>query len=454
MFCFRNVTKILLLSLLCCLPLCFGNVEYVGATLPRVSEKVIADSEEPFSRRIYSYDVQVDSFGDIHIIYSKPSSGRKANIYYVRRIGGTWQPQILVSSNGFFDNKCTYLLVGSDNILHVSYIKDEGSSEGMYYRTINNGIIGPERFVYGGGWWGRMQLGGNGYPVFVRGGTEWPDVTSRMVMHTTTDGATWDTTYLDLPPATKYQICDFIISDGTYHISYGDSQHKKFVWSNKAMTEKVWDVFHDLHYVSSNDGTNWTHHLIDNSQTLRNIEFWTKMVLDEGRPLIAMYKYAEYGNKFNRGTSARLSEWTGSNWKHKIITNQIYPDTSEGMGVGLAVVAPGDYFGAWDFSPSYPQILPGSSRGNTAMRRSGAKDDWSNVSQLDPFSLEGKARLRARDGKLYFLALGDYTDTKLYFREFSISVLETFLPSQSSFVGEGVNPALSVVLNLLLLGDK
>lgn len=446
-----NILKNFLL-LFCSLALLVASAHFAQATVPTTSSVVIADSEEPFARRIYSYDIKVDDQGNVHIVYSKPTSGRKSNVYYAQRINGTWMPHVLVTADAYSDNKCTFIEIRKDGTVFVCFTKDVGSNTGMYFKTIVNGVVGAEKFVYEGGWWGRMQLADNGSPFFVSGGADWPNPTSRLILYTTSDGTTWDANYLNLPSVTKFQIGDFLYEDGVYHITYGGSEHQKLAWNNKAMTEKVMDTFHDLHYVTSTNGVDWDHHLIDNSRTLRNIEFWTKLVLDEGRPLIAMYKYNEYGNKFNRGTAAQLSEWTGSSWIHKIITNQIYPDTNEGMGVGLVVNAPGDYFGAWDFSPSYPQIIPGSPRGNTGMRRSGENGRWENVVQLDPFSLEGRAKFQAHNGSIFFLALGDYTNTKLYFREFSVTTLNTILPSLTPWTpGQGsatnILPAVGLLLN-------
>ncbi|MDW7773257.1 MAG: hypothetical protein SCH71_10245 [Desulfobulbaceae bacterium] len=397
----------------------------VDAALPTLESRIISYSLESFDRRIYSYDMEIDAKGDVHIVYSKPYSDRKANIHYVRRIGGAWQPEILLTPDGYRPSGSTFLDIGSDNRIHVCYIKDEGTtppSESLNYLVIDDGtVVKSETYVDGGGFHTRMQLDNNGYPVFVRGAH--PGGVAKLALLTTTDGLTWDKSFLNLTQVPKFRLADFEYNNGTYHITYGDSAYTKLVWNGSVMTQKINGTFHDFYYITSRDGVNWTEHVIDNSHTLFEMEFWTALELVDDRPLIAMYKFAEYGNVYNRGTSVKLSEWSGSSWIHKIITNRIYADTSEGMGVGLAVNGPGDYFGAWDFSPSYPQILPPSSAGNTAMRRSGPLNDWSPIAQLDSFSLEGRARLRIFGGKLYFLALGDYTDPKLNFREYNIADL-------------------------------
>ncbi len=426
----------------------------VEAALATSESRIISDSQELFNRRIYSYDMGIDSNGDVHIVFSKPYSDRKANIYYVRRISGTWQSNILLTPDGFRPSGSTFLVIGSDDRVHICYIKDEGASESLYYQVINNGVVVKnETFVDDGGWHSRMQLDENSYPIFVRGGKKWPEPPSRLILLTTTDGATWDKSYLNLTPVTKFRLADFVYANGTYHITYGDSAYTKEVWDGKGMTTRIDGTFHDFYYITSQDGTNWDEHAIDTSHTLYELEFWTALVLVEGRPLIAMYKYAEYGNRYNRGTSARLSEWTDSSWTHKIITKQTYPDTSEGMGVGLVVNASGDYFGAWDFSPdnTHDDDFRGP-RGNIALARSGPKKDWTPKVQVDPFSLEGRTRLRIHGGKLFFLALGDFVDSKLFYREYNISELNKVLPPPTGFPpsGSGGGTSLPAVFHMLL----
>lgn len=428
------------------------------AALPTMSAFVVADSEESFARRIYSYDIQIDSKDNVHIIYSKPVTSDRSYIYYLRRLNGVWQNQVLVSTEGFIDNKCTFLAVDENGLVHVCYTKFSGSAngEGMYYRTINNGVPEVERFIYAGTWWGRMQLGDNGYPIFVSSSINWQtDNSSKLVMHTTSDGQIWNQSDLNLPrPSGNYAyiVADFLYSDGVYHVTYGDSAYLQYVWRDGSETQKEWHIFHDLHYATSTNGVTWTHFVVDGSHTLRNSEYWTALALDNGKPLIGMFNYAEYDNKFSRGTSAKLSKWNGSSWEHKIITNQIYPDTHEGMGIGLVVNGPGDYFGAWDFSPWTPQILPPSIHGNIGMRRSGSNGKWENVAQLDAFSLEGTMKLRIQNGRLYSLSLADYMDAKLYFREFSIAAISTYLPTSNP--PEGGGAAMPSIYMLLLKNDR
>lgn len=423
------------------------------AVLVPASSKIIADSDELFDRRIYSYDMGVDSSGNVHIVYSRPYSDTYANIYYVTRINGAWQPELLLSTNGVRGSISTHLLIGGDDRVHVCYIIDSGSSKSLIYRVIDGGVVEPEIDVDPGGWHTRMQLDGNGYAVFVRDNQTWPGLVSKLAFLTTTDGTIWSKSHLNLTQVPEFRIADFLYANGKYHITYGGSELIRQVWSSKYETEKVDRVFNYFHYAVSADGINWDELLIDNSGWLHEREFWTSMVNDGDSILVGMYKYAEVTGCWNCGTSAILITINGLNWTTKTITNQEYADTNEGAGIGLAVNGSGDYFGAWDFSPDYPQILPPSPSGNTAMRRNGPKNDWSPVVQLDDFSLEGKARLRIHGGKLYYLALGDYTDAKLYFREFSISQLNGVLPPPDWVEPPSGNPSampLQAVYHMLL----
>jgi hypothetical protein len=401
--------------------------------LATVDARAVADSEEQFSRRIYSYDMQVDSQGNLHIIYSKPLGDRTAEIFYVRRMGGAWQAPILLTSNGFRASISTFLVVGGDDRIHVSYIKD-GAPESLYYRTIVNGSPTAEIHVDDGGWHSRIQLDVHGYPVFVRDNKTWPEQVSKLAFLTTQNGQTWDKSFLALPDVTAFRIANFLVENGVYHITYGDSAYIKPVLSGVGSTTYINGVFHNLHYATSQDGQGWVDSTVDSSGTLYELEFWTALALDGGRPVIAMFKYSEYGNKYASGTSTMLAKWNGCEWQKKIITSTDYPDSNEGSSVGLVVNGPDDYFGAWDFSPTYPQDdnFRGA-RGNIALARGGAiGGKWAEKAQVDPFSLEGAAKLCIHGGRLFFLGLGDYVDAKLYFREYDISYLGGIMPPSST----------------------
>ncbi len=202
-----------------------------------------------------------------------------------------------------------------------------------------------------------MQLDPQGRPVFIRDSEDWqanPKV-SKLAILTTQNGSVWSKSFLALPAATAFRIANFLVENGVYHITYGDSAYVKQVLTGIGSTTYTSGVFHNLHYATSQDGQAWTHNVIDSSGTLYELESWTALVLDGGNPVAAMFKYAEYGGKYASGTSTVLHSWNGAGWQQKIITSTAYPDCNEGAAVGLVVNGTGDYFGAWDFSPTYPQ---------------------------------------------------------------------------------------------------
>lgn len=405
-----------------------------------VDSYTVAVSETDFARRIYSYDMGLDSSGNIHIVYSKPSGPTTADIYYVTRENGVWQNQTLLTSGGWVDNKSTFLLIDDNDLIHICYIKD-GAPESLYYRTINNGVVANEIYVDDGAWHSRMQLDDNGYPMFVRGGQS--NGTSKLVLLKTKDGITWTESFLNLPDVTKFRIADFLYANGTYHITYGDTAYTKPVVEMTRSIPPVFNPgkFHNQHYATSQDGLQWVHHLLDTSGTWYELEFWHSLVLDQGNPIIAMYKYDQYNDIYNRGTSVLLSKWDGATWNQSIITDTTYPDTSEGMGIGIAVIGPDDYFAAWDFSPddTHDPFIRGP-RGNIVMARSRPSDYWEPRVQLDPFSLEGRVRLHTDGSHLFFLALGDFVEPRLYFREIDIA----------DFGKNGNNNILDLVLPALI----
>lgn len=436
-----------LLFAACCV--CLYSFLMIGDSLASAitpaSSMTISDSEEPYNRRIYSYDMGIDSKGDVHIVYSDPYTDFKANIYYRSRISGKWQVPKLLTSNGARASISTLLLVGNDDRIHVCYI-EVGAEKTLKYRSIKEETVGAAATVYSGGWHTRMQMGDNGFPMFIRENETYPALETKLALFTTDNGIAWERNYLHLNPSPlrKFRIADFIYTNGQFHITYGNSAYTKLVIGQGNQS------FHDLFYATSSDGENWVEYKIDDSRTLYEREFWTSMVLDSGRPLVAMYKYNEYGGQYNTGTSAILMTFNGTSWQKKTITNINYPDSREGMGVGLVANGTNDYFGVWDFSPAdtHDDDFRGP-RGNIALTRSGPEKDWSPKVQMDLFSLEGRAVLRMHKGKLFFLGLGDFVDAKLYFREYSIEYLSTLLPSERP--GGGGGGVSLPAVNLLLI---
>ena len=52
-------------------------------SISKLAQYVVEDSEEPFDRRIYSYAIDTDSAGNLHLVYSKPVPGsNRCDIIY------------------------------------------------------------------------------------------------------------------------------------------------------------------------------------------------------------------------------------------------------------------------------------------------------------------------------------------------------------------------------------
>jgi hypothetical protein len=422
--------------------LMFPTLDIALSAVAPLDSRVIVDSEEPFDRRVYNYDMALDSNGDIHIIYAKPTNNNYADVFYINKTSGLWMEQpVLITPFGFAANTATYISIGNDNSIHICYIKKEPAGsvhlEALYYSTIANGARGPERFVEGGGWFTKMQLEPGNYPVFVRGEGQ------EMVLLTTNNGTTWSRSVMNIPQV-PYRLADFLYSNGEYHLTYGDNAYIKPVWTRSGTLEN--GVFHNFYYATSSNGTDWDVHLLDDSGVLYEFEFWTSLVLANGMPVIGMYRYDQYNNNYNMGSYIILSKKIGSSWIQKIITDRSHPDLTEGMGIGLAVYSTNDYFAAWDFSPvnTYNDDFRGE-RGNIALVRSGSDGEWTSKWQLDPFSLEGKALVKIHGDKLCFLGLGDFVDSKLYYREYNV---RTFVPpSPPPNTGTFIIPTYQLLLD-------
>ncbi len=406
----RQCTQVFCVLMVVCSVVSSANAE----PLPRLDARTIVDSEEPFDRRVYSYEMGIDSNGNVHIVYLKPTTGNSAQLIYVSRVSGIWSDQVL-SSSGLRGSISTNLIVDSTNVVHLCYIKTD---DHLYYQTITDNVPAVEIKVQAGGWHTRMQLDENNRALFVRGRN---GSVRKLDLLTTVDSSSWSQRYWNLPSLSQsLRIGGFVYADGVYHVTYGDSAITKPVVTGGNVT------FHNLHYVSSLDGENWNESVVDDSGTLYELEFWTSLILDNGTPVVSWYKYAEYGGQYNTGTSTWLAKWNGSSWQEKNVTQATYPATREGMGVGLVRNGAGDYFGGWDCSPdnTYDDDFRGA-RGNIALVRSGSDWAWNNKWQVDEFSAEGEVKLRIKNNRLYYLALGDYIDAKLYFREYDMNLFSS-----------------------------
>jgi len=397
----------------------FSFVGTAHATLATLDSRTIADSPEPILERIYSYDMAVDSENDVHIVYSKPTTSAD-HIGYSRRIGGVWQPTQILSTDGFRDSISTRIEVGIDGALHVCYIRQ--STRDLYYRNIVNGVVGPERFVSNGAWHTEMQLGASGRPVFIREGEAGSSRISKLMMLSTSDNKRWRESVLALPNVTGYRLADFVHKDGVYHITFGDGAYEKQVLSGKGSSRYMQGVFHNLWYARSTNGTSWVRSLVDDSGALYEYEFWTALDIDGGHPVVGMYKYAEVRGQYNTGTSALIARWTGAAWDNTVISDPTYAETREGASIALVVDTPGAYLGVWDYSPDDTRnaYFRGDA-GNMALARNGDDGSWSEKVQVDTYSAEGQIVLKkAGNNRLHILALSDFVDAKLFYRELDL----------------------------------
>ena len=98
------------------------------AILTKLSEESIANSEEPFSRRIYSYDFDVSKDGIVHAVYSQPvPGGNKTHIIYTNKpVGGTFQQRNILETDGSIPSISTYLIY-DDNTMIAGEKKADGT---------------------------------------------------------------------------------------------------------------------------------------------------------------------------------------------------------------------------------------------------------------------------------------------------------------------------------------
>jgi len=412
------------------LTLYLAATEAFGA-LPSLDARVISDSEEPFDRRIYSYDMDVDSNNDVHILYSRPTDAGADQIVYRRRVGGTWRPEQVLSNDGLRTSISNHLLIDDKGLVHVCYLRQ--STEHLYYRQVINGIPRPEVMVDEGAWHTRMQLDETGRPLFLREDETWPEQVSKLTLLITTDLTTWDEHYLGIADVSRFRLADFVYEDGVYHVTYGDSSLTQLVLAGKGSTNHIDGTFHKLFYTSSPDGRKWSTTLLDDAGNLYENEFWTTLAVDGGTPLVGAYQYAEYDGLYNTGTWALLALRQGDIWEKRNITPANYEATRAGASIAILVRSPGEYLGIWDFSPdnTYDGGFRGA-RGNIAIARNGQDNAWSHKVQLDPFSAEGRIVARRNGERLHVLVLGDFVDAKLYYRELDLGVVEARLDAASS----------------------
>jgi len=327
--------------------------------------------------------------------YSKPVPGsNRCEILYA-----TGTPSNLVTTvldtDGKHGSISTALIVDkATDTIHVSYIQHQTDpATRLVYQTIVDGIPSEQHIVAPGGWHTVMQLNPFGEIVFVR-----ENGTSLNLLLPAGE-TTWSGITFAPSGSIQYRLAGFAMDRefGTYHVIYGDNAGTH----NGA-------PLHNLHYATSQGATHWDHEIVDDSLTLWELEFWTSIVLGgDGRPIVSMYKYAEYGGAYNTGTAWSKQLIAGT------IPGQTPPDHRAGMGGQLHIDDAGILYGAWDNSPDYPIDFDGP-HGNIVMDHSVDGGPWQSKTQIEPFSAEGYCRMASHRTNLYMLVLGNYTDAKLY----------------------------------------
>ncbi len=372
----------------------------------KLAQSVIEDSEEPFDRRIYSYAIDTDADGRLHLIYSKPVPGQnRCEIFYLTGTPGQLNTTLL-ETDGKHGSISTALIVDKHSgIVHVSYIRHQNDpSTHLAYQTIAGGMPSARQQIAMGGWHTRMQLNEDAKPIFVR-----ENGPSLRMIRPGDEANTWNASVFAPSGNMQYRIADFVYDRdrGRFHVTYGDraGEHKNA-------------PLHNFRYAASPDATTWTASAVDLSLTLWENEFWTSLVIDpDGHPVVSMYKYAEYGGAFNTGTSLLLGRHDGTAWNTRLIVGAIPgetpPDHRAGMGGQLSFDENGILYGAWDNSPDYPYDFDGEF-GNIAMDYSLPGREWRSQLQVEPFSAEGYCRIAFHGTNLYMLVLGNFADAKLY----------------------------------------
>ncbi|NLG35480.1 MAG: hypothetical protein GX548_09025, partial [Lentisphaerae bacterium] len=369
----------------------------------KVSRTVLEDSEEPFSRRIYSYDIDTDPAGNLHLIYSKPVPGsNRCEIIYATGPSPTHLVKTLLETDGKLGSVSTELLVTGINFVHVCYIKHQNDPDThLVHQTISDGIPSEQQMVDGGGWHTKMQIKDN-QAIFVR-----ENGNALLLLRPNPPGFSgWWGRFFAPSGDIPYRLADFTLAS-MYHVTYGDHAD-----SHNGTP------FHNLCYAFSQDTIVWQPETIDSSTSLWEMEFWTSLVIDPaGNPILSTYRYAEYGGTYNTGTSLLLARRNGTNWHRQTIAGtipgQTPPDHRAGMGGQLHIDDAGILYGAWDNSPDYPIDFDGR-YGNIVMDCCFGDSPWQSKTQIEPFSAEGYCRLASHRTNLYMLVLGNYTDTKLY----------------------------------------
>ncbi|MDD2758846.1 MAG: hypothetical protein PHH11_00985 [Methylomonas sp.] len=441
---------------------CFFCVLTAYAELSLLSQEVLTDSEEPFTRRIYSYDFDVGEDGTIHVVYAKPVQGEERTqiIYTQKRIGENWPQEserVVLEENGLLASISTAIIY-SHGTSHISYIvrrpfTDSNGithEEGLVYQTVINNNAGEKINVSSGGFHTVMQLDASGLPIFAREYEDFLDENGSLRslpfpkalrIQVPKGNNTWsDREYiLNLPSEIDYRLATFVYDKERkrYHISYGNKDaiylRNTYPTTNPPVGSESKPVYfppgsgHQLRYAFSDDLINWHVSTIDGSGDISENEFWTDFIIDlQGMPFVANFRYKTDEQGVQQGSSNIIGYFENDSWNIQTVAGKTTGASPHraGMGAKLLVDVSG-YHGIWDNSPDAPidgenPPSAGANAGTVMYYFSPDGIDWETRQIILNFSLEGRARAKIYNGKLLFMGLGDARDSKLFFAEYQM----------------------------------
>ncbi len=452
------------------------------AELSLQSQETITDSEEPFGRRIYSYDFDVSSEGVVHAVYSKPVVGSNlADIIYMsKKVGENWPKEnsrVVLETAGQLSSVSTNLIVdNASNTVHISYIVERDfidsngvmHNSGLVYQKIISQQPGEKVSVSSGGFHTLMQLNENGEAIFIReyenfldteGALRKAPFPKALRIHSPLGNNQWTDRehILNLPAAEDYRLANFIYdtTTGRYHIAYGNKNAQFLRDTYPTTNPPVVDASsarpfpagagHELMYAFSDDLENWQSSTIDNSGTLSENEFWTDLIVNEEKVHAATYRYGTDAVGVHQGTSTVLGTLSGDSWNLITVAGKTTGASAHraGMGAKILIDEAGGFHGLWDNSPDAP-IDSESAQGTVMYRFSPDGIKWETHQAILPFSGEGKIRAKFYQDKLLVMLLADATDAKIVFSELKVpapsaNLMEISTDKMFYGVGETIN---------------
>lgn len=486
------------------------GVAYAELTL--LKSELFTDSEEPVSRRTYSYDFDVTQQGIVHAVYSKPvlNEDRAQVIYVTKPVGGTWpsdEQRIVLEEFGSRESISTWIMLDVNGVAHISYIVKRDFPDingtihafGLVYQTIENGVATAKINVSPGSFHTRMQLSKNNQSMFAREiEIFWTDTGTireqpfpkglQISVPSGDENNVWQNFVLDLPSAVDYRLANFVYeaSRNRFHITYGDQNavflRDTYPTTNPPVTaastpvpfpagvgHKLWYAFAD-NVMNAQGGFNstlaWQTSLIDTSGNLSENEFWVDLVINQhGTPFAASYRYATDSQGIHQGSSNIIGKFNGQSWDMQTVAGKTSGASAHraGMGPKLLIDAAGGFHGIWDNSPDKPidsenrPISGEAAAGATMYRYSPDGQSWQSSRQvLLPFSVEGNCRATLYNGKLLLMVLGDARDAHVVFAEYTLPAPDEDIfeiSSDKMFYGDGETIKLHARIQGSAVGD-